>query len=49
MKPDGTLDLSIMQASEVWSGVTCAVAAAIIQVGMVETAFKTAQGIYEAA
>ncbi|KAJ6850666.1 non-lysosomal glucosylceramidase-like [Iris pallida] len=49
IKPDGTLDLSLMQASEVWPGVTYAVAAAMIQEGMVETAFKTAQGIYEAA
>ncbi|ONK56486.1 uncharacterized protein A4U43_C10F9250 [Asparagus officinalis] len=49
MKPDGTLDLSIMQASEVWSGSTFAVAAAMIQEGMVETGFKTAQGVYEAA
>lgn len=38
-----------MQASEVWPGVTCAVAAAMIQEGMVETGFKTAQGIFEAA
>lgn len=49
MKPDGTLDLSIMQASEVWSGVTYAVAAAMIQEDMLETAFKTAQGVYETA
>lgn len=49
MKPDGTLDLSIMQASEVWPGVTYAVAAAMIQEDMLETAFKTAQGIYETA
>ncbi|XP_008806978.1 non-lysosomal glucosylceramidase isoform X1 [Phoenix dactylifera] len=47
MRPDGTVDFSSLQSKEVWSGVTYAVAAAMIQEGMTETAFKTAQGIYE--
>lgn len=49
MRPDGKFDLSAMQAREIWSGVTYAVAAAMIQEGMVDTGFKTAQGIYETA
>lgn len=49
MKPDGTVDNSLMQASEVWPGVTYAVAAAMIQQGMEDMGFKTAQGIYDAA
>lgn len=47
MKPDGTVDSSSMQSKEVWPGVTYALAAAMIQEGMEETAFKTARGIYE--
>lgn len=49
MKPDGSLDTSAMQSREIWSGVTYAVGAAMIQEGMVESGFKTAQGIYETA
>ncbi|XP_042470867.1 non-lysosomal glucosylceramidase-like [Zingiber officinale] len=49
MKPDGTLDLSAFQSIEIWPGVTYAVAAAMIQEGMPEIGFKTAQGIHETA
>lgn len=49
IRPDGTMDTSAMQANEIWSGVTYAVAAAMIQEGMSETAFKTAEGIHETA
>lgn len=49
MRPDGTFDMSSMQSREVWSGVTYAVAAAMIQEGLTEAGFKTAQGVYEAA
>ncbi|WOL14286.1 non-lysosomal glucosylceramidase-like [Canna indica] len=49
MRQDGTVDMSAMQSREVWPGVTYAVAAAMIQEGMMEEAFRTAQGIYEAA
>ncbi|CAL9041064.1 unnamed protein product [Musa banksii] len=49
MRPDGTIDMSSMQSREIWSGVTYSVAAAMIQEGMLEEAFRTAQGIYEAA
>lgn len=48
IKPDGNLDDAFLQAKEIWTGVTYAVAASMIQEGMRESAFKTAQGIYEA-
>ncbi|MQM01516.1 hypothetical protein Taro_034276 [Colocasia esculenta] len=48
MKPDGTVDRSALQSREIWSGVTYALAATMIQEGMVETAFKTAGGVHEA-
>lgn len=48
MRPDGTLDMSAMQSREIWPGVTYAVSASMIQEGMVETGFKTAEGVYEA-
>ncbi|RZR89256.1 hypothetical protein BHM03_00016954 [Ensete ventricosum] len=49
MRPDGTIGMSTMQSREIWPGVTYSVAAAMIQEGMLEEAFRTAQGIYEAA
>lgn len=47
VRPDGTMDLSAIQSCEIWSGVTYAVAAAMIQESMPEMAFKTAEGVYE--
>lgn len=49
MLPNGGVDMSSMQSREIWSGVTYAVAAAMIHEDMVDTAFRTASGIYEAA
>ncbi|PKA57172.1 hypothetical protein AXF42_Ash002476 [Apostasia shenzhenica] len=49
MRPDGTLDMSAIQSREIWSGVTYAVAATMIQEGMTEAGFLTAKGVYEAA
>ncbi|XP_073099894.1 uncharacterized protein [Elaeis guineensis] len=49
MRPDGTVDMSAMQSREIWPGVTYSVAASMIQEGMVEIGFRTAQGIYDAA
>ncbi|XP_074574090.1 uncharacterized protein LOC141830587 isoform X2 [Curcuma longa] len=49
MRPDGTVDMSAMQSRETWPGVTYSVAAGMIQEGLFEEAFRTAQGIYEAA
>ncbi|KAK8947811.1 hypothetical protein KSP40_PGU003951 [Platanthera guangdongensis] len=47
MKPDGTVDVSALQSREIWSGVTYAVAATMIQEGMPEAGFKTAKGVHE--
>jgi len=44
--PDGSIDRTSMQSQEVWSGSTYALAAAMIQHGMIEEGFKTAWGIY---
>ncbi|KAG8089411.1 hypothetical protein GUJ93_ZPchr0011g27524 [Zizania palustris] len=49
MWPDGTVDMTAMQSREIWPGVTYALAATMIQEGMVEQGFKTAEGIYHAA
>lgn len=49
MLPDGTVDMTTMQSREIWSGVTYALAATMIQEGLTDTAFKTANGVYEAA
>jgi len=49
MLPSGEIDLSAMQSREIWPGVTYALAATMIQEGMVEMAFQTASGVHEAA
>lgn len=49
MLPNGEADMCTMQSREIWSGVTYAVAAGMIHENMVETAFKTAVGVYEVA
>ncbi|KAK4433598.1 Non-lysosomal glucosylceramidase [Sesamum alatum] len=49
MQPNGEVDFSALQSREIWPGVTYSVAAAMIQEDMVDMAFKTAFGIYEAA
>ena len=49
MRPDGRVDTTSMQSKEVWTGTTFAVAAAMLQEGLTEEAFKTAKGIYTAA
>ncbi|KAM1014728.1 hypothetical protein ACFX2C_044680 [Malus domestica] len=49
MLPDGKVDMSSMQSREIWSGVTYAVAATMIQEDMVDIGFHTAAGVYEAA
>lgn len=47
-KPDGSKDLSSPQSEEFWTGVTYALAANMIQMGMVEEGFQTAWGAYHA-
>ncbi|CAK9147309.1 unnamed protein product [Ilex paraguariensis] len=49
MLPNGEPDLSSMQSREIWTGVTYGVAATMIHEGMVDMAFQTAGGVYEAA
>ncbi|GMH25668.1 hypothetical protein Nepgr_027511 [Nepenthes gracilis] len=49
MLPDGNVDMSSMQSREIWAGVTYAVAASMIHEGLVDMAFETAYGVYEAA
>lgn len=46
MRPDGKIDRSSMQSQEVWAGTTLTLAAAMIQAGMIDEAFKTVWGIY---
>ncbi|KAG2714075.1 hypothetical protein I3760_03G009300 [Carya illinoinensis] len=48
MLPDGRVDTSTVQSREIWSGVTYSVAAAMIQEEMLEMAFQTSVGVYEA-
>ncbi|CAJ0574470.1 unnamed protein product, partial [Mesorhabditis spiculigera] len=47
MRPDGSLDRSYIQADEMWTGVTYAVAAFMIQHGDVERGLATAFGCYD--
>lgn len=46
MRPDGRLDHTCMQSAEIWTGTTFALAAGMIQAGLIDEAFKTAWGIY---
>ncbi|KAK6043602.1 hypothetical protein COOONC_18892 [Cooperia oncophora] len=48
MRPDGRVDREYIQADEVWTGVTYAVAAFLLQLGEVDKAFHTASGCYDA-
>ena len=49
MLPSGEPDVSHYQSREIWSGVTYAVAAAMMQEDLIEMAFKTAGGVHEVA
>lgn len=46
MRPDGTVDMSSNQSQEVWTGVTYALAASMLQHGMIEEGWWTAWGVY---
>lgn len=48
MLPDGIVDMSSMQSREIWSGVTYALAATMIQEGLPEMGLQTAYGVIEA-
>nr|MBN1228474.1 bile acid beta-glucosidase [Anaerolineae bacterium] len=47
MRPDGRVDTTSLQSQEVWTGTTYALAAAMLQLGLEDEAFKTAQGIVD--
>ncbi|CAD6184621.1 unnamed protein product [Caenorhabditis auriculariae] len=47
MRPDGRVDREYIQADEMWTGVTYAVAALLIQQGEISKAFQTAAGSYD--
>lgn len=44
MRPNGAVDTTSMQSQEVWPGVTYALAAAMLHEGLVEEAWRTAEG-----
>ena len=46
MRPSGQVDTSNQQSQEVWTGTTYALAACMLQEGMREEAFTTAEGVY---
>ncbi len=46
MRPDGTVDTSSNQSQEVWTGVTYALAAEMLQRGLTDAAWQTAWGVY---
>nr|XP_056704029.1 non-lysosomal glucosylceramidase [Euleptes europaea] len=46
MRPSGVPDTSSVQSDEVWVGVVYALAATMIQEGLVEEGFRTAEGCY---
>ncbi|MEE6497286.1 hypothetical protein FKM82_002697 [Ascaphus truei] len=46
MRPDGTIDTSSVQSDEVWIGVVYGLAATMIQEGLVQEGFATAEGCY---
>jgi non-lysosomal glucosylceramidase len=48
MRPNGAVDRLSMQSQEVWPGVTYALAATMLQEGLIEEAFKTAEGAVKA-
>lgn len=45
MRPDGRVDTTTMQSREVWTGTSYALAAAMLQEGLREEAFKVAEGV----
>jgi non-lysosomal glucosylceramidase len=46
MRPDGTLDRTALQSMEIWTGTTFSLAAAMLQAGLSDEAFRTARGIF---
>src|SRR5690348_12934012 len=48
MRPDGRLDKTCMQSTEVWTGTTYAIAACMLGEGMRDEAFATVRSLYNA-
>ncbi|XP_014676714.1 PREDICTED: non-lysosomal glucosylceramidase-like isoform X2 [Priapulus caudatus] len=46
MRTDGSIDTFCLQGEETWTGTSYALAATMIQEGMVEEGFHTAEGVY---
>lgn len=46
MRPNGKVDSTSLQGEEIWTGVTYALAANMIQEGMLDEGFQTAFGVY---
>ncbi|OXU32049.1 hypothetical protein TSAR_002854 [Trichomalopsis sarcophagae] len=44
--PTGSIDYSCIQSEEMWTGVAYGLAALLIHEGMIEEAFRTAEGVY---
>ncbi|XP_069482882.1 non-lysosomal glucosylceramidase isoform X2 [Ambystoma mexicanum] len=47
MRPDGKVDYSSVQSDEVWVGVVYGLAATMIQEGLIQEGFETAEGCYK--
>jgi len=47
-RPDGSIDRSCLQSQEMWIGTSYALAAGMLQAEMLEEAFTTARGAYQA-
>lgn len=47
MKPNGEIDMSLMQCKEVWTGTAYLLASCMLHEGMVDEAMDTARGVYE--
>lgn len=47
MRPDGQIDMSLMQCKEVWTGTAYLLASCMIHEDMIDEAMETARGVYE--
>jgi len=47
MRPNGEIDMSLMQCKEVWTGTAYLLASCMLHEGMVDEAMDTAKGVYE--
>ena len=47
MRPDGQIDMSLLQCKEVWTGTAYLLASCMIQEGMIDEGMETARGVFE--